>query len=182
MRPSYLLQLSLLGQSYASVHDHLHQRSSSLTCDNSTRNTTVGSYIVSENETISYISTAVNRGICDIARANRMPDALLPLYEGHKLIIPAEVCQPDNTTCLVVQHDHATYANCVTGGPHTYYTPPCSEDVAWFISTEPLPLNVQSYNAVKKCSSSTLATPKTPLVRTTFFRLLPITRAKMTVS
>jgi carbonic anhydrase len=29
-------------------------------------------------------------------------------------------------------------------------TPPCSENVAWFISTEPLPLNVQSYNAVKK--------------------------------
>ncbi|CAG8928792.1 unnamed protein product [Penicillium salamii] len=28
-------------------------------------------------------------------------------------------------------------------------TPPCSEDVAWFISTEPLPVNVQSYNAVK---------------------------------
>ena len=28
-------------------------------------------------------------------------------------------------------------------------TPPCSESVAWFISTEPLPLNVQSYNAVK---------------------------------
>ncbi|KAJ5663054.1 hypothetical protein N7507_003785 [Penicillium longicatenatum] len=28
-------------------------------------------------------------------------------------------------------------------------TPPCSENVAWFISTEPLPLNVQSYNAVK---------------------------------
>ncbi|KAJ5698930.1 hypothetical protein N7462_000935 [Penicillium macrosclerotiorum] len=28
-------------------------------------------------------------------------------------------------------------------------TPPCSEDVAWFLSTEPLPLNVQSYNAVK---------------------------------
>lgn len=28
-------------------------------------------------------------------------------------------------------------------------TPPCSEGVSWFISTEPLPLNVQSYNAVK---------------------------------
>ncbi|KAJ5980215.1 hypothetical protein N7481_007513 [Penicillium waksmanii] len=28
-------------------------------------------------------------------------------------------------------------------------TPPCSESVAWFLSTEPLPLNVQSYNAVK---------------------------------
>ncbi|CAK7200193.1 hypothetical protein SEUCBS139899_002884 [Sporothrix eucalyptigena] len=29
-------------------------------------------------------------------------------------------------------------------------TPPCSENVAWYISTEPLPLNVQTYNAVKK--------------------------------
>jgi carbonic anhydrase len=29
-------------------------------------------------------------------------------------------------------------------------TPPCTEGVAWYISTEPLPLNVQSYNAVKK--------------------------------
>ncbi|OQE21717.1 hypothetical protein PENSTE_c011G07135 [Penicillium steckii] len=28
-------------------------------------------------------------------------------------------------------------------------TPPCSESVAWYLSTEPLPLNVQSYNAVK---------------------------------
>ncbi|KAJ5772480.1 hypothetical protein N7520_003009 [Penicillium odoratum] len=28
-------------------------------------------------------------------------------------------------------------------------TPPCTEEVAWYISTEPLPLNVQSYNAVK---------------------------------
>jgi carbonic anhydrase len=28
-------------------------------------------------------------------------------------------------------------------------TPPCSEDVPWFVSTEPLPVNVQTYNAVK---------------------------------
>lgn len=28
-------------------------------------------------------------------------------------------------------------------------TPPCSESVAWYLSTEPLPVNVQSYNAVK---------------------------------
>ncbi|KAJ5109984.1 hypothetical protein N7532_002629 [Penicillium argentinense] len=28
-------------------------------------------------------------------------------------------------------------------------TPPCSESVVWYLSTEPLPLNVQSYNAVK---------------------------------
>ncbi|KAI9374457.1 alpha carbonic anhydrase [Aspergillus egyptiacus] len=29
-------------------------------------------------------------------------------------------------------------------------TPPCSEGVSWFLSTEPLPVNVQTYNAVKK--------------------------------
>jgi carbonic anhydrase len=29
-------------------------------------------------------------------------------------------------------------------------TPPCTEHVAWYLSTEPLPLNVQTYNAVKK--------------------------------
>ncbi|GKZ22897.1 hypothetical protein AbraIFM66951_005021 [Aspergillus brasiliensis] len=29
-------------------------------------------------------------------------------------------------------------------------TPPCSEEVAWYISTQPLPLNVQGYNKVKK--------------------------------
>lgn len=28
-------------------------------------------------------------------------------------------------------------------------TPPCSESVPWLISTEPLPVNVQTYNAVK---------------------------------
>jgi carbonic anhydrase len=28
-------------------------------------------------------------------------------------------------------------------------TPPCSESVPWVISTEPLPINVQTYNAVK---------------------------------
>lgn len=122
MRPSYLLQLALLGFSCASVHDHLHQRSSSSSCDHSTLNTTIGSYIVRENETISHISTAVDRGICDIARANRMADAMLPIYGGQELIIPAEVCEPDNSTCLIVQHVDATYADCVIGGPHTYYT------------------------------------------------------------
>ena len=29
-------------------------------------------------------------------------------------------------------------------------TPPCSEDVAWYLSTEPLPLTVPDYNKVKK--------------------------------
>ncbi|KAB8259277.1 alpha carbonic anhydrase [Aspergillus pseudonomiae] len=29
-------------------------------------------------------------------------------------------------------------------------TPPCTEEVVWYLSTEPLPLNVQTYNKVKK--------------------------------
>ncbi|KAE8547622.1 hypothetical protein EYB25_009415 [Talaromyces marneffei] len=29
-------------------------------------------------------------------------------------------------------------------------TPPCSEGLSWYISTEPMPLNVQTYNKVKK--------------------------------
>lgn len=29
-------------------------------------------------------------------------------------------------------------------------TPPCTEGVAWYISSKPLPLSVQSYNALKK--------------------------------
>ncbi|KAF9890766.1 hypothetical protein FE257_005635 [Aspergillus nanangensis] len=29
-------------------------------------------------------------------------------------------------------------------------TPPCTEGVSWYLSTEPLPLNVQAYNKVKK--------------------------------
>lgn len=122
MRPSYLLQLSLLGLSCASAHDSPHRRSSSSTCNYSTLNTTVGSYTVQENETIAQISADVDRGICDIARANRMADAMLPLYEGQKLIIPAEVCKPDNSTCLIVPSDNDAYADCVMGGPHTYYT------------------------------------------------------------
>jgi LysM repeat protein len=122
MRPSYLFQISLFGPSWAFVHDHLRQRSSLSSCNHDNLNSTVGSYIVKENKTISHISTIVDRGICDIARANRMADAMLPLHEGQELIIPAEVCKPDNSTCLITKSENDTYADCVTGGPHTYYT------------------------------------------------------------
>ena len=42
-------------------------------------------------------------------------------------------------------------------------TPPCMENVPWYISTEPIPLNVQTYSAVKnvvkinaRCTQNTL--------------------------
>ncbi|KAL1618568.1 hypothetical protein SLS56_010496 [Neofusicoccum ribis] len=82
-------------------------------------NTTVGSYIVQENETMPEIAAKVGRGVCDIARANRMADALM-LYTDEELIIPAQVCDPDNDTCLVP--NTTTTNTCINGGPHTYTT------------------------------------------------------------
>jgi carbonic anhydrase len=41
------------------------------------------------------------------------------------------------------KHGIYTYSGSLT-------TPPCSEEVLWLISTEPLPINVQQYLAVKK--------------------------------
>ncbi|KAJ5707195.1 hypothetical protein N7488_006996 [Penicillium malachiteum] len=51
-----------------------------------------------------------------------MADAMLPLTTDEELVIPPEVCQPDNSTCLITHYPGATYADCVKGGPHTYYT------------------------------------------------------------
>jgi LysM repeat protein len=115
-----LLQLSLLSLVSGSSHEKFHRRTSS--CDPSTLNTTVGTYNVKENETISEISRITNRGICDISRMNRMADAMIPLYTDEELHIPPESCQPDNSTCLIVHKPGATYFDCVKGGPHTYYT------------------------------------------------------------
>ncbi|KAF2667464.1 hypothetical protein BT63DRAFT_480426 [Microthyrium microscopicum] len=62
----------------------------------------------------------MKRGVCDIARANRMADADLALHPGRTLLIPSEVCKPDNNSCLLARQN-AT-ATCILGGPHTYQT------------------------------------------------------------
>ncbi|KAJ5730182.1 uncharacterized protein N7483_004690 [Penicillium malachiteum] len=77
-------------------------------CDSSSLNKTVGTYYVKDGESIAHISRITNRGICDIARLNRMADAMLPLTIDEELIIPPEVCQPDNSTCLITHHPEST--------------------------------------------------------------------------
>lgn len=92
------------------------------TCNPSTLNTTSGVYYAHENQTIFEIATTVTRGACDIARYNRMADALIPLTTGEEILIPPQTCNPDNSTCLITAEPNATYTECVVGGPHTYTT------------------------------------------------------------
>ncbi|GLA11511.1 hypothetical protein AnigIFM62618_005477 [Aspergillus niger] len=92
------------------------------TCNRSNLNSTVGLYTVQDGDTIASVSNSVNRGICDIARLNRMADAMIPFLTGEQLLIPPETCTPDNSTCLLFPSPTDNYADCVSGGPHTYYT------------------------------------------------------------
>ncbi|KAJ5278773.1 hypothetical protein N7478_004145 [Penicillium angulare] len=96
--------------------------SANVSCDPSTLNTTSGVYYAQENQTLFDIADVVSRGVCDIARYNRMADAIIPLTTDEEILIPPQVCKPDNSTCLIVSEPNATYANCVVGGPHTYLT------------------------------------------------------------
>ncbi|KAJ8064936.1 hypothetical protein OCU04_007240 [Sclerotinia nivalis] len=89
------------------------------TCSTSSLNTTASTWTVAETDTIFSIAAATNRGVCDIARASRMPDAEY-IDTGMVLIIPAQVCNPDNESCLLTASNDAT--SCVYGGPHTYTT------------------------------------------------------------
>ncbi|KAH8647169.1 hypothetical protein BX600DRAFT_518451 [Xylariales sp. PMI_506] len=86
-------------------------------CPAGSLNSTVGSWTPSANDTIFSIAAAVGRGVCDIARANRMADAEL-LRPGFSLIIPAQTCYPDQDSCLLVAQN-ATM-DCIYGGPHVY--------------------------------------------------------------
>ncbi|ORY62119.1 uncharacterized protein BCR38DRAFT_302729, partial [Pseudomassariella vexata] len=89
-------------------------------CNSTTLNTTIGSWPVTSSDTIFSIALSANRGVCDIARANRMADAEL-LVAGAKLLIPAQVCDLDSSSCLIASQINYT-ATCVLGGPHTYDT------------------------------------------------------------
>lgn len=91
-------------------------------CDTSALNITSGVYYAKDDQTIFQIADAVKRGACDIARYNRMADAIFPLTTNEEILIPPQVCEPDNSTCLILAEPNATYMDCLVGGPHTYTT------------------------------------------------------------
>jgi LysM repeat protein len=85
-------------------------------CDLASLNTTRDTYQIQPDDTIFTIARTTKRGICDIARENRMADAEM-FNAGQVLLIPGQVCNPDNNSCLLV-NQNAT-ATCILGGPHT---------------------------------------------------------------
>ncbi|KAK4940571.1 hypothetical protein LTR10_019330 [Elasticomyces elasticus] len=89
------------------------------TCDTTKLNTTAGTYNITEGDTIFSVATATGRGVCDIARYNRLAVASL-IYPGEQLAIPPQVCDPDNDTCLLV--NTMPTRDCILGGPHVYTT------------------------------------------------------------
>ncbi|KAK3939227.1 putative peptidoglycan-binding lysin subgroup protein [Diplogelasinospora grovesii] len=91
---------------------HLQGTWAQANCTTTNLNTTA-------DDTIFSIASATNRGVCDIARANRMADAEL-LRANATLLIPGESCSQDNESCLLVAQNTTT--DCIFGGPHTYTT------------------------------------------------------------
>lgn len=91
------------------------------TCDTSALNTTTGSYYIGvENTTIFDVANATGRGVCDIGRVNCMADVTIVPNVGQTIVIPPEVCEPDNDSCLLPSEESTN--TCVNGGPRLYYT------------------------------------------------------------
>ncbi|KAF4303764.1 Peptidoglycan-binding Lysin subgroup [Botryosphaeria dothidea] len=80
-------------------------------------NTTSTTYTVQPDDTLIGIANAFNRGVCDIARANAIADVDV-LFADQVLAIPPQVCNPDNTTCLI--DTTPPTATCIAGGPGFY--------------------------------------------------------------
>lgn len=89
-------------------------------CDTTTLNTTTGVYYVGTETTIFDIAKATNRGVCDIGRVNCMADVTILPNIGQNIVIPPEVCEPDNDSCLLA--NTTTTNTCINGGPRLYYT------------------------------------------------------------
>ncbi|PQE18311.1 Intracellular hyphae 1 protein [Rutstroemia sp. NJR-2017a WRK4] len=100
------------------------------TCDPASLNTTSFNYVNDiENQTVHEMAVKFNRGVCDIGRANLMVDVSVVPNVGQTIIIPAEVCDPDWTTCII---DGPGTNDCLIGGPRLYYT--LNGDTLWKIA------------------------------------------------
>lgn len=76
--------------------------------------------ITTYGTTIADIANQTKRGICDIGRANLMADVEIIPNVGQTIVVPAQVCNPDSTTCII--NNYNTTRNCIDGGPRLYYT------------------------------------------------------------
>lgn len=83
-----------------------------ITLDSSTQQ-----YVIQSGDTLTAIARQFNRGICDIFYANNLtnPDVIIA---GNTLVIPPQVCFPDNTSCL--GSPTTPTATCIPGGPGFY--------------------------------------------------------------
>ncbi|KAK1984007.1 LysM domain-containing protein [Colletotrichum cereale] len=70
---------------------------------------------VKAGDTLTKIAERYNSGICDIASQNKLNDPNV-IFPGQQLLVPVNVCNPDNTSCLKPVGE----ATCVQGGPATY--------------------------------------------------------------
>lgn len=77
-----------------------------------------GTYTVQANDTLASIAAAVHRGVCTIARANRMADVELMPRLGSTLLVPANDTNINDTSCLL--KETTTPLLCIYGGPHVY--------------------------------------------------------------
>ncbi|KAG8631164.1 hypothetical protein KVT40_000304 [Elsinoe batatas] len=89
-------------------------------CNGTALDTRVQQTTVKQGDTLTSISIAFNRGICDIAKANNITNPNLIIL-GQTLIIPAQVCIPDNTTCHPPPPTPKVRSTCVLGGPNFYF-------------------------------------------------------------
>lgn len=71
--------------------------------------------------TVQDAATATGRDLCDLARWNLVTDVTVVPNVGQTFLIPAEVCEPDNTSCVLTEEGNPQ-AECLLSGPRLYYT------------------------------------------------------------
>lgn len=77
-----------------------------------------GTYTIQANDTLASIAASVGRGVCSLARANRMVHVGLMPRVGMEMLIPANDTNANDTSCLL--NDSPGTQPCIYGGPHVY--------------------------------------------------------------